>query len=231
MVKQFIKSEFEDYKAILRKVPSLALAVLVLSVVSMNLLANKELFHTDWVALDCGFVLSWIPFIIMDCICKVFGGRAAAKISILAVGINLATFMVFKLVSLTPGMWGEYYSTGLMAVNDSLNKTIGCSTWIVLGSALAMVISSIVNSIVNIATARKLSGDNYREFATRSFISTAIAQFVDNLVFATVVSIPLFGWTIRQALFCSLTAAGFELLLEVCFSGLGYRLTKTWRDM
>ncbi|MCQ2133104.1 MAG: VUT family protein [Bacteroidaceae bacterium] len=207
----------------------MAFAILVLSVVSMNLLANKELFHTSWVALDCGFALSWIPFLIMDSTCKVYGGRTAARISILALGINLITFFVFKLIVMTPGAWGEYYATGLDAVNVSIGNTIGGSTWIVLGSALAMFVSSIVNSAVNVSVARLMKRrDGYGAFAVRSFTSTAIAQFVDNLVFALVVSIPLFGWNMTQALFCSVTAALFELTLEVCFSGVGYRMAKRW---
>ena len=221
----FIKSEYEDYRVLLKEIPSLLLTVLVLSVVSMNLLANKELLRTSWVALDCGFALSWIPFLIMDAICRAYGGKAAAKISILAVLINLVLFLIFKLVSLAPGMWGAYYDSGSLAVNDALNSTIGGSSWIVLGSALAMIISSIINSLVNILVAKSLKNDNYWSFAARSFTSTAISQFADNMTFALVVSIPLFGWNLRQALVCSVVAASFELLIEVLFSGTGYKLS------
>lgn len=224
MIRELIRSEYRGYRAILEKVPSLALTIFVLAVVMMNLLANKELFHTDWVALDCGFVLSWIPFLLMDCFCKVYGGRDALRISILAITINLLTFGILKLVSLTPGMWGGYYTTGLAEVNDALNETIGGSTWIVFGSAFAMAVSSAANSIINMTIAGILKASGYREFAARSFISTAISQFIDNFVFALVVSVPLFGWTFKQAMFCSITAAGFELLMEVLFSGAGYRL-------
>lgn len=230
MLKNFLRTEFEDYKVLLRKVPALVLTVFVLTVVSMNLLANKELFHTNWIALDCGFALSWIPFLIMDCICKVYGGKAATKISILAIAVNLLMFGIFKIISFTPGMWGAYYSTGNLEINEALNATIGGSTWIVLGSAFAMLVSSIVNSIINMSIAKLLSHDRYRDFAVRSFISTGIAQFADNLVFATVVSIPLFGWNFRQALACSLTCAGVELVLEICFSRLGYKLVKNWES-
>ena len=228
MPKNFLKTELEDYKVLLQKIPSLMLTVFVLTVVSMNLLANKELVHTDWIALDCGFALSWITFLVMDCICKVYGGKAATKISILAIVVNLLTFCVFKLISLTPGMWGAYYDTGNLAVNEALNATIGGSTWIVLGSAFAMLVSSIVNSVINMSIAKLFTKDRYREFAIRSFVSTGIAQFVDNLVFATVVSIPLFGWSWRQALTCAITCAGVELALEICFARLGYRLVKNW---
>lgn len=228
MIRKLIRSEYQGYRAILEKVPSLALTTFVLAVVMMNLLANKELFHTDWVALDCGFVLSWIPFLLMDCFCKVYGGRDALRISILAIAINLLTFGIFKLVSLTPGMWGGFYATGLTEVNDALNDTIGGSTWIVLGSAFAMAVSSAANSIINMAVAGIIRSGGFSEFAARSFISTGISQFIDNFVFALVVSVPLFGWSLKQALFCSITAAGFELIMEILFSGTGYKLAERW---
>ena len=216
------------FRSTIGRVPSVVLTILVLTIVSMNLLANKELFRAQWVALDCGFVLSWIPFIIMDCLCKQYGGKTAAAVSIFGVLINLITFAVFHLISLTPGMWGEYYTTGLTAVNDALNVTIGGSTWIVLGSALAMAVGSVVNSVTNIGTARLLSWcrvtASFKEFAIRSWVSTALSQVVDNFIFALVVSIPLFGWSLMQALFCSLTAAAFELICEMLFSPLAYRL-------
>ena len=217
---------FLEYRTALKKVPSLLFAIFAISVVSMNLLANKELFRTDWIALDCGFILSWIPFLIMDVICKVYGGRAAARLSLVAIAVNLFIFLVFKLVSLTPGMWGAYYDTGSIAVNDALNSTIGGSTWIVLGSALAMAVSSVSNSLVNAAIARLHGKDGFGNFALRSFISTGVSQFVDNFVFALVVSVPLFGWSMTQVLVCSATAALFELLLEVLFSVPGYKLSE-----
>lgn len=230
MIKEYLVREYREYRVLLGKVPPMALTAFILAVVSMNLLANKELFHSAWIALDCGFVLSWIPFLLMDCFCKVYGGRAAVRISILAIAVNLLTFGIFKLVSLTPGMWGEYYSTGLPEVNEALNDTVGGSSWIVLGSALAMAASSIVNALANISVARLLRIGGFGEFAARSFISTAVAQFVDNLVFALVVSIPLFGWTLRQAILCAVTAAAFELLMEILFSGAGYRLAGRWME-
>ena len=230
MIRKLIRSEYLAYRAILKKVPPLALTTLVLAVVLMNLLANKELFHTEWVALDCGFVLSWIPFLLMECFCKVYGGSDALRLSVLAITINLLTFIVFKLVSLTPGMWGGYYDTGLIEVNDALNGMVGGSTWIVLGSALAMAVSSAANSLTNMAVAGLIKSGGFREFAARSYISTGFSQFVDNFVFALVVSIPLFGWSMKQALFCSLTAAGFELLMEILFSGMAYRLAGRWAE-
>ena len=55
-----------------------------------------------------------------------------------------------------------------------------------------------------------------------------IAQFIDNLTFALVVSYHFFGWTPVQVFFCSLTGAVMELLCEVVFSPLGYRVSLQW---
>ena len=97
-----IRREMEDYRILLRNIPSLVISLFIVSVILMNLLANKELFSVRYLALDCGFALSWISFLCMDMICKRFGAKAAAKISILALFINLCVVLVFKLLSMTP---------------------------------------------------------------------------------------------------------------------------------
>ena len=48
----FLKKEFEKTSLLLRNVPSLIMVFFVLSCVGMNLLANKELFNTTYLALD-----------------------------------------------------------------------------------------------------------------------------------------------------------------------------------
>ena len=85
---QLIRREMDDYRILLRNVPSLVITLFVVSVIMMNLLANKELISVKYFALDCGFVLSWISFLCMDMICKRFGARAAAKISLLALVVK-----------------------------------------------------------------------------------------------------------------------------------------------
>lgn len=224
-----IKKELEDYKILLRNIPSLVVSLFIVSVIVMNLLANKELFSTKYLALDCGFTVSWVSFLCMDMICKHFGGKQAAKISLLALFINLMVCLLFKLISLTPGMWGEFYSSGLPEVNDSLNSTFGGSWYIVLGSSTAMLVSAICNSLINTFIGKRLKKDNFTSFAIRSYVSTGIAQFVDNLVFATMVSYVFFGWTLVQVITCSLTGAFAELLFEIILSPIGYKVTKGWK--
>ncbi len=225
---EFIRRELDDYRVLLRNVPGLVLTLFVISVIMMNLLANKEFVSVKYFALDCGFPLSWVSFLCMDMLCKRFGPKAAAKISILAMFINLCTCIVFKLISLSPGMWGEFYSTGMPEVNNALNATFGGSWFVVFGSSVAMVAAALTNSFINQTVAKRLKTDGYGAFAARSFISTGVAQFVDNLTFALIVSYHFFGWSAAQVLICSLTGAVAELLCEVIFSPLGYKVSRNW---
>lgn len=57
-LKSTIVSEIEDYRILLRNVPALTMVFFVLSVVFMNVFAGKELISVEYLALDCGFVLS-----------------------------------------------------------------------------------------------------------------------------------------------------------------------------
>ena len=93
-----------------------------------------------------------------------------------------------------------------------------------------MLVSAICNALLNHLISKGLKSDNYRNFAIRSFISTAVAQFIDNLIFATVVSHIFFGWSWIQVLTCSLTGALMELLGEVVLSPIGYKATKKWKE-
>ena len=222
------KKVWEDYKVLLRSIPASTVTRFLVSVIMMNLLANKELISLPWLALDCGFAVSWVSFLCMDMVCKRFGARASIMVSVMALGVNLAVSLVFWLLTLTPGMWGAYYDTGLFEVNDALNATIGGTWYVVLGSSCAMLTSSVVNSLLNQAIGRLEHKNTFGAFALRSYVSTGIAQFVDNLVFAVIVSHTFFGWTWLQVLTCSLTGAAAELLCEVFLSPVGYRVVRGW---
>ncbi len=231
-LKSLIKRELTDYKILLRNIPSPTILFFTLSVVCANLMANKELINFEYIALDCGFAFSWIMFLCMDVICKRWGAKACVKISVFALLINLCVCLSFFLLSKTPGNWGEFYTYQNEVVNLSLNKTFGGSWYVVLGSATAFLISSIINALLNKTVGKiaeeKLQKDNFTTFALRSYISTFVAQFADNMIFATIVSKVFFGWTWTQVLICSVFGATCELLCEVLFSGFGFKILQNW---
>lgn len=224
----FVSREVDDFKILLRNIPSLTVSIFILSVVCANLMANKELVTFKYAALDCGFAFSWIMFLCMDVICKRWGAKASIKISLVALAANLFICVSFALLAKTPGKWGEYYASENSLVNDALNATFAGSWYVVLGSSVAFVSSSVVNALLNCAIGSLFKSDGFFSFASRSYISTAIAQLVDNFIFATIVSKVFFGWTWIQVFVCSAIGAGFELLGEVFFSGLGYKVVRQW---
>lgn len=222
------KKVWGDYKVLLRSIPASTVTLFIVSVIMMNLLANKELISLPCLALDCGFAVSWVSFLCMDMICKRFGARASIMVSVMALGINLGVSLVFWLLTLTPGMWGAYYDTGSLEVNAALNATIGGSWYVVLGSSLAMLCSSFVNSHVNQFIGHLTDNGSFATFALRSYVSTGVGQLVDNLVFAIVVSHVFFGWSWLQVLTCSVTGALAELACEVLLSPVGFRVASAW---
>lgn len=220
----------DDYKMLLRNVPSSSVTVFVVSVVLMNLLASRQWLNLSWVALDCGFFLSWFSFLAMDIITKRFGSDAAIKISAMALGVNLLTSLIFYVVTKIPGQWSAGYSNPeyMNVINAGIDETFGGTWFVLLGSTIAMFVASVVNSVTNETIGRRLKGDSFKHFAIRSYISTALGQFVDNLVFAFIVSHTFFGWTTLQCITCAVTGALLELIGEVIFSPIGYRVSVGW---
>lgn len=225
-----MKKEFKETVALLRSVPSLIVVMYVVSVIMMNLFANKEMFTTNYLALDCGYIMSWFAFFAQDVICKHFRAKASIKITVVALLFNLFICLCYRVISAAPGNWGEYYTLNSNSINTALNNTFKGSWYILFGSSLAMLVSSIVNSLINRWIGSKIANTQYKHFAIRSFASTMIGQVVDNLVFGFVVSVSLFGWSVTQVITCGVLAALIELLGEVIFSPLGYLLTKKWEE-
>ena len=224
-----MQKRFETVRHYLSEIPPLILALLTLSIVGMNLLANKSInTGVDWLALDCGILLSWLTFLCLDISTHCFGPRAATVFSWTAVALNLFMAGVFFIASRVPGVWGESFVPGSEGIiNTALDNTVAGTWFVILGSSIAFIVSSLANNFLNYGIG-KLAGNNdgFGVFALRSYVSTFIAQFVDNLVFALIVSQNFFGWTLLQCFTCALTGAVLELIFEVFFSPFGYRISR-----
>lgn len=228
-----LRGELYELGLLFRNLPPLLFSVFVISVITMNLLANKSIsLPFDWLALDCGIIVSWISFLSMDVITKHFGPKAATEVSIAAVFLNLLCCLFFFLASLIPGMWGESYVDGSEAIlNGALDRTFGGVWYVILGSTAAFIISAFVNNFINQEVGRLFSEkpDGFLAYACRTYVSTAVGQFTDNLIFALIVSHFFFGWTMKQCVMCALTGMVAELLCEALFSRLGYSICVRWR--
>lgn len=231
-MKKALLQEKRAFSLLLRSVPPLTLTLFVMSVFAMNLLANKSLsLPFDWLALDAGILVSWVAFLSMDMLTRHFGPKAATQLSLTAVGMNLLFCLLLYAASRLPGMWGESYVPGSEALlNTALNRTFGGTWYVVAGSTVAFVVSAVVNNVCNALIGRALrKSDGFAAYACRSYVSTALGQFVDNLTFALLVSHTFFGWTLTQCVTCALTGMLAELLCECVFSFAGYRACARWK--
>lgn len=229
-LKNQIINEMTEYKLLLKSIPATVVTLFVVSVVCMNLLANKTLIKLDWIALDAGILISWLSFMCMDIITKHFGPKASNSITVLASTINLLTCLIFFVASAIPSNAGDY------AVFDEI---FGGTWFILFGSTIAFLSSGIVNNTLNwmIGRAFHSNPDGKLSFIARTYISTFIGQFLDNFIFSVIVFVffaPIywngFCWTWLQCAMCAVTGAVAELIMEIIFSPFGYRITKKWQE-
>ena len=227
-----IANEVLQFRVLLRSVPSLTVVFFTVSVVVMNLLANKSIsLPVNWLALDCGIIVSWVAFLSMDMLTRRFGPKAATEIAITAAVVNLLFCGFLFAASKIPGIWAESMSSDAPdAVGNALDATFGGTWYVLLGSTLAFVVSAFVNNFLNFFLRKfcKNAPQDFKSYIFRSYISTAVGQFTDNLVFAFSVSYFFFGWSPLQCVVCALTGMIAELLCEVVFSRLGYSVCIRW---
>lgn len=224
-----IKRELEEYRILLRSIPAAVVTLFVVSVICMNLLANKTLLQLEWIALDGGILISWLSFMCMDMITKHFGAKASNTISLLAAAINLLTCLIFFVASAIPSNANDY---------SAFNGIFGGTWFILMGSTAAFLASAVINNGLNRIIGRlfRKNPDGKLAFATRSYISTFVAQFLDNFIFSVIVFVicaPIFWagfhWTVLQCATCALTGAVAELIMEIAFSPIAYRITMRWK--
>ena len=226
-MKKRLKEELADTKRLFRSIPAVIPALFAISVVCMNLLANKTIYQSELLALDGGILVSWLSFLCMDIVTKAFGPKAATKLSLFAIAVNLLVCLIYYIVSVIPTET-DY---------TAFNSIIGGTWFILLSSTVAFFCSAVINNFMNWGIGRlfKKNPDGKAAFVTRSYISTFLGQFFDNLIFAVLtftVFAPIywdgFHWTAVQCVTCSLLGAGLVLVMEVVFSPIGYYVLKQW---
>lgn len=233
MIKQKIKKEWREFCVLIKNIPTIVVVLFIMSVFAMNLLANKSInIPLDWLACDCGIIVSWFAFFTMDILTKHFGPKAANQVTILAILVNLFFCFLMFICSLIPGMWGEAFIEGSEdVINSALNNTFGGTWYVVFGSTIAFLVSALVNNFSNFGLGKlfRKNPDGLAAYVLRTYLSTAIGQFVDNLVFALIVSHFFFGWTIVQCVTCATTGMIVELLCEAIFFYPGFLITRKWK--
>lgn len=225
--------DFNDWRMLLRSIPGLVTTIFVVSVVVMNLMASKVIVSTPYLGITGGLLLSWIPFLTMDIVVKTYGFKAANKLNILGLLINLVCIGFFQLVASIQFGGDE---NQFIEFNHTFSQT-----WqIFLASSIAFLVSGIINNAFNAIIGKIYSKnpDGKVAYMLRTYISTMFGQFVDNFIFAGLAFLVFFrfsvgstfGYTLLSVLGTAILGAILELGMEVVFSPIGYRICKKWKN-
>ena len=140
---KWLHDEYELTVILLRSIPAPVVALFVISVIAMNILANKTLVQTEYLALDGGILISWLSFLSMDIVVKHFGPKASNRMSIFAILVNLLVCLIFFIVSIIPSNADDY---------TAFNTIIGGTWFILLSSTVAFLCSALINILIIIIT-------------------------------------------------------------------------------
>lgn len=243
-ISKWLSKEVQEYKCLLRNIPALLMSAFCLAVVLMNVLANKTIVSTPWIDIDGGILCAWLIFLAMDLTAQHFGPRAATKMSLVGLGVNLLVcgiFAIAALFSVGGGAWSPSWNYGAPGdakfeiANEAVNTLFAGSWQVLLASSVAFVVSAIVNNTMNWGIGKLFSGKNCPriEYVTRSYVSTMVGQFVDNWIFNFLLFICLFqdpSWSLLSVTTCAALGAVVELAMEIVFSPFGYKIVKKWRS-
>lgn len=242
MIRRWIHTEIEEYRCLLRNIPALLLSAFCLAVVLMNTLANKTIISTSWIDIDGGIVVAWLIFMSMDLTAQHFGPRAATKMSLIGLVVNLlvcGVFAVASWINVGGGAWSTAWNyqdpTMFNVANESVNSLFAGSWQVLLASSVAFIVSAVANNTLNWAVGRLFKSHNTprSEYVTRAYISTMIGQFIDNFIFNFLLFLVLFKdptWTLLSVTTCAGLGAIVELIMEIIFSPFGYRIVTRWRE-
>ena len=223
-----VRSFAYEFALLLRSIPSPTVAFFVVSVIAMNLLANKTIVDLEYLAINGGILISWLSFLCMDVVTKHFGPKASTMMSVFAMMVNLVTCGIFFVASIIPTAY-DY---------TAFNSIVGGTWFILLSSTVAFMCSAVINNFLNHSVGKifRKNPDGAGAFITRSYISTFVGQFFDNFIFSVLTFMlfaPIFwdgfSWTLIQCVTCSLLGAGLELVMEIIFSPFGYYVSRKWK--
>lgn len=227
----WLKKQFKEMHELLNAIPSTVVMFMVVSVIVTNLMAGKFIVNTSWMQVTGGLLMSWLPFLCMDIVSKHYGAKASIRLNLFALFMYLCCVGIFELVVLIqyPATSGDY---------TAFNSIFGTQWQILTASAIAYVVSGVVNSITNcsIGAMFKKNPDGKLAYVSRSYISTFIGQFIDNFVFVFLLNLFFVGFgyfksiALLPVLGAALLGGFYELLAEVIFSPIGYKVVTKWKE-
>ena len=222
-LKNWLKNDLHETKVLFRCLPAFPFAILCAALISMNFLANKGIVATNWISVDAGIIVSWISFLAGDTLVKRFGPKAAIKINIAATGVQLIAILLLTLGATIP--WADP-STAM----QGFDSIFGAAIWPLAAGTGAFVLAIVFDSFLSkFLLTRFKNRTSFKAYAVASYGSTFVGQFLDNLLFALFFSVWQ-PWCDPSSIWLmALAGAIVELICQVIFSPVGYKVASNWR--
>ena len=239
--KSFVKNCVEDFK----KVPSWLIGLSAVTTILMNILANKTLFSdANLFSVDCGIIVSWVMFLVMDIATQKYGGKASFLVTIFDVLVSLGMSGLMCIVAIIPETTvSGWFQT--QEASTALNNLIGNNYLVVITSLFAFICASIVDIVSNLTLGKWLNKASFFKgelnkrttkgffvYFIRAYGSTFLSQFVDNLVFMIIAYPLLFNMScsISSILLGAFLVSVAELVVELIFAPIGYLSTTNKKE-
>lgn len=229
---EYLKKEWNETKVLFRCIPTIPFAFLVACLIAMNFLANRG-GAIGPVPFDCGIIVSWVVFLASDMLVKRFGAKAAIKINIAALILELVSIGLMTLGAMLP-----FASYGATPEESAIFSALFVAApWPLFAGAGAALFGNIVNSLISKYILLKFKNrTSAKAYVTASWVSTAFGQFVDNFFFGLFFSIwqPWFmdaGTLGAIVHLIPMSAMGMviELIGQMIFSPIGFKIANSWR--
>ena len=190
-------------------------AILITSAVVAELVSVKlfEIPSYGWLGIDtpftltCGALLWPLVFLTTDTINEFFGARAVRFVTWLTMAMIAWTFLV---VNLSIPIEAASFSP---VPDDVFRRVFGQSSWIIVGSMAAFLLSQLVDVTVFHLIRRRLHG---RHIWARATGSTLVSQLIDSFV---VIYIAFYGPTLLGQAGVSFRQAG-----NIALSSFAYKV-------
>ncbi|MCQ2802239.1 MAG: VUT family protein [Bacilli bacterium] len=219
-----IKNIFRNFIADIKTIPGILLGLFIITVILMNIFARQTIYQNNLIAIDGGIIITWVAVVISDVVTITRGPKATIKMTILATATSLFVSLILYLISFIPGV-----------KNSDIYTKVFSGTWfVIISSAIAFVCSNSFDAILNHFIGNRFKDSkNKVAITTRVIGSTAASTLLDNLIFnifTFMIFAPIFldgfHWTFVQCLFCALTYAGIEIVIEVLMLPITYKCVK-----
>lgn len=219
-----LRSIWGGARVLSKTIPGPVVVFYVLSLCYMNFFALKEFPLGGTAFLDCSFLLSWIPFLVADILIKVLDIHAAASLAIFGAFCNTLFSVLLWFVSIIP-------SESNLFRNREIADLLGTHILIIVGSALALIISTCVKCYIVYKMNKKESNlMSVKTVYKEACVSSLIGQLVDNTIFAFFVSYLLHKWTFSTIVVSILLKTVIELFMETVCLSLGYITMTQWKE-